>query len=157
MNVGGIGMDVDVLERCQKGKLRGKIKYLMSLVKSLFAFKGCNIKIVGNGKEETRKVLIGAVCNGTQFGGGIQICPTADPTDQKLNVVIVDCIGGVWKIIKAFIQLMQGKVLQYPLTTHFECESVTFIPEEDIPIQLDGEIYHHHAFEAKLGKGVYFY
>ena len=27
MNVGGIGMDVDVSERCNKGKLKGKIKY----------------------------------------------------------------------------------------------------------------------------------
>lgn len=157
MNVAGLGIDVDVLERCQKGKLRGKVKYLMSLIKSLFAFKGCKIKIVSEGREETRDVLICAVCNGTQFGGGIKICPVADPTDKKLDVITVDCIGGVWKIVKAFIELMKGRILEYPLTTYFQCDSVTFIPEKDIPIQLDGEIYHHHAFEAKLGGGVWFY
>ena len=28
MNVCGLGMDVDVLERCQRGKMKGKLKYL---------------------------------------------------------------------------------------------------------------------------------
>ena len=99
MNVAGLGIDVDVLERCQRGKMRGKIKYLMSLIRSLFAFKGIRVQIESEGREtETRDVLLCAVCNGTQFGGGIQICPPADPTDGKLDVVIVDCIGGVGKL-----------------------------------------------------------
>ena len=157
MNVAGLGMDVDVLERCQKGKMKGKLKYLMSLIKSLFAFKGYRVKIVSEGREETHDVLICAACNGSQFGGGIKICPPAKEDDGQMDVVIVDCIGGKWKIIKAFIQLMKGKVIEYPLTTYFRCESVTFLPENDCPIQLDGELYHNHAFEAKLRKGLKFY
>ena len=114
MNVGGIGMDVDVLERCNRGKLKGKIKYLMSLLQSLFAFKGLPILIESEGREEKHDALIAAACNGTQFGGGIEICPTAVADDQLIDVVIVDCIGGKWKIVKAFIELMKGRVLQYP-------------------------------------------
>lgn len=157
MNVAGLGMDVDVLERCQKGKMKGKLKYLMSLIKSLFAFKGYRVKIVSEGREETHDVLICAACNGSQFGGGIKICPPAKEDDGQMDVVIVDCIGGKWKIIKAFIQLMKGKVIEYPLTTYFRCESVTFLPENGCPIQLDGELYHNHAFKAKLRKGLKFY
>ena len=157
MNVAGLGMDVDVLERCQRGRMRGKLKYLMSLIKSLFAFKGYRVKIVGEGVEQTRDVLICAVCNGAVFGGGIKICPEADPTDGLMNVVIVDCIGGKWKIIKAFIELMKGKVLEYPLTTYFKAESVEFIPENACPIQLDGEVYQNHEFKATICKGLKFY
>ena len=157
MNVAGLGVDVDVLERCQKGKLKGKMKYLMSLIKSLFTFKGCRVKIVSEGKEETRNVLICAACNGSQFGGGIKICPCAKENDGQMDVVVVDCIGGVWKIVLAFIQLMKGKVIEYPLTTYFRCESVEFLPEKDCPIQLDGELYHNHAFKATLCKGLKFY
>ena len=157
MNVAGLGIDVDVLERCQQGRLKGKIKYLVSLIKSLFTFKGCKVKIIGNGKEEVRTVLICAACNGSQFGGGIKICPPAKEDDGLMDVVAVDCIGGVWKIVKAFIQLMKGKVIEYPLTTYFRCEKVEFIPEENCPIQLDGELYNNHAFEAKLCKGLKFY
>jgi len=157
MNVAGLGMDVDVLERCQKGKMKGKLKYFKSLLTSIFAFKGYRVKIVAEGREEEHDVLLCAACNGTQFGGGIKICPPAEATDGLMDVVVVDCIGGKWKIIKAFMQLLQGKIIEYPLTTYFRCESVTFLPEQNCPIQLDGELYHNHGFEAKICKGLKFY
>ena len=158
MNVAGLGIDVDVLERCQRGRMRGKLKYLFSLVKSLFTFKGYRVQIESEGREtEVRDVLICAVCNASMFGGGIKICPGADATDGKLEIVIVDCIGGKWKIVKAFIELLKGRVLTYPLTTYFKAESVRFIPENKCPIQLDGEVYQNHAFEAKVCKGLKFY
>lgn len=157
MNVAGVGMDVDVLERCKKGKLKGKIKYLLSLLKSLFSFKGCKIEILADGVQEKRSVLLGAVCNGGQFGGGIPICPAADIGDGKMDVVVVDCIGGKFKIIKAFLQLMKGKILQYPATKHFLCEQVKFLPETPCTMQLDGELYKDMAFDVKLKKGLQFY
>lgn len=157
MNVAGLGIDVDVLERCQRGKLKGKIKYLISLIKSLFAFKGYRVRIECGGRVETHDVLICAACNGTQFGGGIKICPPAETDDGKLDVVAVDCIGGKWKIVKAFIQLMKGKIIEYPLTTYFRADSVKFIPETPCTVQLDGELYKEHGFEAKLCKGLRFY
>lgn len=157
MNVGGIGMDVDVLERCSKGKIKGKIKYLMSLLQSLFAFKGLPILIESEGKTEKHDALIAAVCNGSQFGGGIVICPVAEPDDNLIDVIIVDCIGGKLKIIKAFFELMKGRVLQYPLTTHFRCESVRFSTDTPCTAQLDGELYPALTFDVKLCKGLRFY
>jgi YegS/Rv2252/BmrU family lipid kinase len=157
MNVAGLGIDVDVLERCQKGRLKGKPKYLLCLIKSLFAFKGCRVKIIHDGKEETRNVLICAACNGSLFGGGIKICLPAKEDDGLIDVVIVDCIGGAWKIVKAFVQLLKGKIIEYPLTTYFRCEKVEFVPEEESPIQLDGEVYRNHAFVATIRTGLKFY
>ena len=157
MNVAGLGMDVDVLERCKKGKMKGKPKYLLSLVQSLFAFKGYKVKIECEGAEQERDVLIAAACNGSQFGGGIQICPTAQVDDDKLNAVIVDCIGGKWKIIKAFIQLLKGKILEYPATTHFLCERLTFVPQTPCTVQLDGELYQNLDFTVEIKKGLCFY
>ena len=157
MNVGGIGMDVDVLERCQRGKLKGKIKYLKSLVQSLFSFKGLPILIESEGRVEKHNALIAAACNGAQFGGGISICPTADPEDHLIDVVVVDCIGGVFKLIGAFIQLMKGKILEYPRTTHFRCEGVRFTPDLPCTVQLDGELYKGLDFDVKVKRGLRFY
>jgi YegS/Rv2252/BmrU family lipid kinase len=157
MNVAGLGIDVDVLERCQRGKMKGKLKYLLSLIKSLFAFKGYRVKIVSEDREETHDVLICAACNGSQFGGGIKICPPAKEDDGLMDIVVVDFIKGKWKIVKAFFQLMKGRIIQYPLTTYFRCKSVAFLPENECPIQLDGELYTQHGFEAKLRKGLLFY
>ena len=115
------------------------------------------MEIETEGRTEKKDVLIAATCNGSQFGGGIRICPTADIADGKMDVVIVDCIGGAWKIIKAFMKLMKGKILEYPLTTHFLCDKVRFIPKNPCTVQLDGELYRDLTFEAKICQGLKFY
>lgn len=157
MNVAGVGMDVDVLERCKKGKMKGKIKYLLSLLQSLFAFKGYNVEFEKDGIKETHDVLLAAACNGSQFGGGIPICPEAIVDDGKIHAVVVDCIGGKMKIIKAFLQLMKGKILEYPATTHFLCDSVKFTTKFPCTLQLDGELYKGIPFDVKICKGLQFY
>ncbi len=157
MNVAGLGMDVDVLERCQKGKNKGKAKYLLSLLQSLFAYKGIKVQIESEGVQEERDVLIAAACNGSQFGGGIRICPVADVADGKLDAVIVDCIGGKMKIIKAFMQLMKGKILEYPSAKHFTCDKLKFAPFSPCTVQLDGELYKGLDFTVQVCSGLKFY
>ena len=157
MNVCGLGIDVDVLERCQRGRMKGKFKYLWSLIRSLFAFKGYRVEIQSGDVSMERDVLICTACNGNVFGGGIKICPTADPMDGKLDVIVVDQIGGKFKIIKAFIELMKGRILEYPLTTYFQTEHVRVETENPAPIQLDGEVYQNHAFDVTVKQGLRFY
>ena len=157
MNVAGIGMDVDVLERCLRGKKRGKLKYFYSLLGSLFAFKGYDIEMECDGeKVEKKSALLAAVCNGTQFGGGICICPTAKVDDGKISVVVVDGIKRKRDIIKAFLKLMKGKILEYPATTHFLCDSIRFFPKNPCTVQLDGELYPELEYNVKLCQGLRF-
>lgn len=157
MNIAGLGMDVDVLERCKKGKLKGKIKYLMSLIQSVFAFKGYEVEIEANGETQTRKVLLAAACNGSRFGGGIKICSAANVEDGKLDMMAVDCIGGIWKLIKAFIVLLKGKIMEYPLAQHIACDSVKFRPKENCAVQLDGELYKELEFSVRVKTGLQVY
>lgn len=157
MNVAGLGIDVDVLERCRKGKLKGKIKYLMSLIQSLFSFKGYDVELDIDGNVQTRNVLIAAACNGSQFGGGIRICPTADSGDGKIEAVVVDSLGGPIKIIQAFIQLMKGKILEYAATTHVLCDRLHCTPKLPCTVQLDGELYKDVDFDVRIKKGLQFY
>jgi YegS/Rv2252/BmrU family lipid kinase len=156
MNVAGFGIDVDVLERCKRGKMKGKPKYVLSLIQSLFSFKGISIEMQDGENRKEYCALIAAVCNGSQFGGGIKICPNAEINDGLIDVVLVDCMGK-WKMIKAFLQLMKGKILQYPLTTYFRCERVHFTPDTPVTVQLDGELYQELDFDVKLCKGLHFY
>ena len=157
MNVAGFGIDVDVLERCKRGKMKGKPKYLLSLIQSLFSFKGISIEMQNGEDKKEYCALIAAVCNGSQFGGGIQICPTAVVDDGKMNVIVVDDIKGVFKIIKAFMILMKGGILEYPKTTSFLCEKIRFVPKKPCTVQLDGELYKELDFDVTLCKGLKFY
>ncbi len=154
MNIGGLGIDVDVLERCQRGKMRGKLKYIMSLVTSLFKFKGVRVSIEENGEMKERNALLVACCNGTKFGGGIKICPDAKIDDGKMDVMIVDLLGGVFSIIKAFIALLKGKIMTYPLVTHLLVDKIKIKALEPCPAQLDGEISNSIVFDVKVCSGL---
>ena len=157
MNVAGIGMDVDVLERCQRGKMKGKLKYLMSLLQSVFAFKGYPIGRRKDGKEEKHHALWAAACNGAQFGGGIPICPAAVVDDGIMNVLVVDYIHGKWNLIKALVTLLQGKIAEHRTATHFLCDRIRFEPQVPCTVQLDGELYKNLDFDVKLCRGLKMY
>lgn len=157
MNVGGLGMDVDVLVRCKKGRfVKGKIKYLLSLLQSLFTFKGYEIEIESGERRETHKALIAVACNGTQIGGGIRICPASVIDDGKIDVMAVECMGKA-QIVKAFLYLMKGKVLDYPAAEHFLCERVKIVPSLPCTVQLDGELYDGLEFDARIERGLKMY
>lgn len=157
LNVGGLGMDVDVLVRCKRGKFfKGKIKYLLSLLQSLFSFKGYDIELVVEGKSEKRRALIAVACNGTQIGGGIRICPASVIDDGKIDVMAVDCMGKR-EIVRAFSYLMKGKVLEYPAADHYLCERVRVVPAAPCTVQLDGELYDGLDFDVTIERGLKIY
>ncbi len=156
MNIGGMGIDVDILERCRKGKMKGRLKYLMSLLRSVLSYKGWKVSYEKDGERQEDLVLVAAACNGIQFGGGLKICPEADIEDGKMDVVVVEHIKGIFKLAKALVTLLKGKILEYPLTKHFLCEKIQ-IDAPPCTIQLDGELYKDLRFDVKVGSGLRFY
>ena len=123
----------------------------------MFAYKCGKVKIECEELSGEREVLIAATCNGSQFGGGLQICPIADIADGKMNVVLVDELGGKIKTVKALLALLKGKVLEHPKATHFLTEKIRVTPETPCTVQLDGELYKNLSFEVSLCKGLKFY
>ncbi len=141
MNIAGIGIDVDILQRCERKKhFTARSKYFFSLVSALFHYRGAEMKICANGEETEGRYLISVVCNGRQFGGGIPICPPAVIDDGKLELVYVDCPSR-WKIPFALIKLMRGKLLTLPIAHRQTCEEAELIPRSLCTAQYDGELY----------------
>ncbi len=150
LNIAGLGIDVDILKRCEKMKhFHAKSKYFLSLIKSLFTYRGCSVKVKYDDRDAEGNMLLAAVCNGKQFGGGIPICPPATIDDGMLDLVLVDCPKRL-KIPVALIKLMRGKVLSLPFTHHARCKEVEFIPKTSFTAQYDGELYEAQSFRAKI-------
>lgn len=157
LNVGGLGMDVDVLERCARGRLHGRIKYLCSLVVSVLTFRGYDMTLYVNGEERKRRALFTAVCNGDRIGGGIRICPHADPEDGKLEVVMVPQMG-FFRMVRAFLSLMRGRILSFPETEHDYCDAVRITTEIPRTVQMDGELYGGYTdVKAEIRRGLKIY
>lgn len=153
LNIAGLGMDVDILTRCERMKrLHAKSKYFLSLLASLFRYRGCEITVTANGETKTHNALIAAVCNGKRLGGGIPLCPPAEIADGKIDLTVVDCPKRI-KLLGALIKLMRGKVFELPFAFHTLCESAVIKPAARCFAQYDGELYETQSLEAKIVNG----
>jgi YegS/Rv2252/BmrU family lipid kinase len=157
LNAGGMGIDVDVLERASRGWIKGKIKYLFSLISSLMHFRGYQVRVHVNGEIHNEKAFIVSICNGSDIGGGIRICPGATIDDGKIELVMVRYMN-FWGTIKTFVRLLKGKILESPQTLHYYCDEVAILPDRARTVQLDGELYEGYSvFRAKIEKGLKIY
>lgn len=153
INIIGTGIDVDILKRCRTFKiLKGKLQYLVSLIISLLKFEFYKFFIEENGEKVEKEGLIVAVGNGSQFGGGIKMCPKAEIDDGELDYVLAGKLKKS-KIPGAFIKLMQGKILEQDFTTFKRCERVKIEFEKPVTIQIDGELYDNIDFDVSIVKG----
>lgn len=157
MNVGGLGIDVEVLVRYAQYKKRTKFTYFKSLLKTVCKYKGSKITVKANGEEKTHTAFIATACNGFQFGGGIKICSVANVADGKLDVVVVDFVKGLFGILGLLIKLVRGKIHLHKKSKHFQAEEVSFLTDTLCPLQLDGEIYENLRFNAKIKRGLMMY
>ena len=152
INVIGMGIDVDVLKRCSRAKIiKGKLQYVLSLIKSLIVFKFYKFGVERKNGVEEKEALIACVGNGSRIGGGIRMCPEAIIDDGLLDFVIAGKLKKR-KIPHAFIKLMQGKILEQSFTTMERVEHVKLTFDRSVTIQIDGELYENIDFDLSIVK-----
>lgn len=153
MNIAGIGIDVDVVERAYAGKSRGRSKYAKALITSLKHYKQKKFTVRYDGREEEHYGFLVSAANGKQFGGGIKLCPDAVINDGYIDLFIVDYISK-FKLIIAFLKLMTGKVKKVKEAKTIRTKHVEVIPEDGkLAMQVDGELYYDIPFEAGIVAG----
>jgi diacylglycerol kinase family enzyme len=149
LNVVGTGIDVDVLKRYEKKKRKSKWAYTSCLIKTLFNFDYTDFEAQTDEGTKSYRSFIAAVANGHRFGGGVEICPPATPTDGLLNFVAVDELPPL-KIVGAFLKLKKGKLLQLPGAHHILTKKIVVSPTKPCTINVDGELYENVPFEIEV-------
>ena len=154
INIAGMGIDVDILQRVARRKGSHKSKYFRALISSLMHFRPIELDAVADDGEAVHyKSLIACVCNGFQFGGGIPICPDAVIDDGKLELVVADCPPR-HKIPAALMKLMHGKMLSLPITHRVSCRSARIsVPAGSFYAQYDGEVKECQSLTAEVVSG----
>ncbi|MBO5714285.1 MAG: diacylglycerol kinase family lipid kinase, partial [Clostridia bacterium] len=149
LNIIGTGIDVDVLKRYQSLKKKTKFKYTMCLIKTLFNFEYSDFEVEINGVKNSYRSFIACIANGNMYGGGIPVCPIADPTDNDLDFVAVKEISKLG-LIGAFLKLKKGKILTFPQTHHEKMKSIKITTDKPVTINVDGELYDNIPFEVDI-------
>lgn len=151
-NIVGLGIDVDILRHYATKKRKGKAQYFLSLLHCLAHFKPKKLQVSFDGGEaEEKNAFIVCVCNGRQFGGGIRICPSADPFDGVLDSVNVTDLKRI-KFPGALIKLAGGKIAKLKQCEVRPVRRIT-VPGLN-PVEIDGEIYENLPFDVKVVSGL---
>lgn len=90
LNVIGVGIDANIIHYKESSKyLKGKLNYLVSTIKGIFAYKASDLKVVIDQKEYEMKPLFIAIGNGKYVGNGMKITPHADLTKETFEICVV--------------------------------------------------------------------
>jgi diacylglycerol kinase (ATP) len=143
MNVAGLGFDAYVAQLMLKsGAGGGSFAYFKSLLQGLFTYHSPQVHIQLPEETIKGKALILAAGVGRYFGGGMKICPQAQPEDGLLDITLVGDIGKLG-VVGQLPGLYKGTFIQHPKVSQYQAREFSVTSEEKIFIQLDGELLGH--------------
>ena len=84
------GFDSAVTDRANRLRWpRGRRRYDVAILAELAALRPREVEMVLDGERTTVPVTLVAVGNTCWYGGGMKVCPGADPTDGLFDVTVV--------------------------------------------------------------------
>ncbi|WP_432134531.1 diacylglycerol kinase [Streptomyces sp. bgisy154] len=116
----------------------GRTKYDLAMLAELAAFRpfAYRIRLDGGEVREIEATLV-AIGNGSSYGGGMRICPGADPTDGLFDVTVVgDCSRAT--LLRVFPRVYRGTHVEHPKVTVYRAAQVE-IEAPGITGYADGE------------------
>ena len=91
-----------------------------------------------DGESRTGRMHDVVVANGAYFGGGMKICPGAEPDNGTFDVLL---IGNLTKrdLLVTLPKTFRGRHLPHPKAELLRGTQVTVSAPKPLPLQLDGE------------------
>ena len=139
-NVASAGMSGAIAKRANETTkaLGGKASYLWATFAVFSGWAATEIEVAVDGERRSGPMFDVVVANGRFFGGGLEICPDAEPDDGLFDVLT---IGDVTKrdLVMTMPKMYRGTHLPHPKAELLRGSSVTVTSETPLPIELDGE------------------
>lgn len=133
-----IGTDVSGYKRIPL--LQGFRAYAVSTVVNVVRGIGEHYVLEVNGETIDGEQTMICVCSGQYYGGGFHPVPEADPTDGRLEVLVVKKVSRL-QVPRVIGKYKAGKYRQLEsLIRHFTTDSLTIRCDRPTPINLDGEL-----------------
>ncbi|MBO4547457.1 MAG: hypothetical protein J5700_07775 [Treponema sp.] len=147
LNVCGTGLDVEVLKLTEENKNT----YIFSLSKLLLNYKPYTVQVERDGMTQEYQCVMAAFCNGSQFGGGIKLCPPAKIADGKMDLMIVKQPKG--PVLMAMPVFVAGQHIGRPWAEHIVCDKAKITVMNSGNIEIDGEIYNDSVLDGQIVPG----
>ena len=143
LNICSVGLDarvgIDVSNYKRLPLLSGFRAYAVSAVINIIRGIAEHYVVEVDGQRFDREMTMICACNGRFYGGGFCPVPTADPTDGKLEVLLIRDVSRL-KVAQVVGAYKAGKYADFPhLIRYFSTDHVKIICDKPTGINLDGE------------------
>ena len=142
INIGSCGLTGAVAERAERTskRLGGTPSFLFATVATFAAWRNVSFRVQVDDEPLLELVANNVICaNGRAFGGGIRICPQAEPDDGLLDVLVWGDVGKL-DLALNLPRLYRGTHLGHRKVTVLRAKRVHVEPERPLPLELDGEL-----------------
>jgi diacylglycerol kinase (ATP) len=140
VNAAGVGMSGAVAKRTNESSkaLGGMAAYLWSTVAVFARWHNTEVRVSVDDEIRGGRMHEVVVANGRYLGGGMLLCPNAEPDDGLFDVLL---IGDITKgdLVRTLPKIYRGKHLPHPKAELLRGAVVSVDSNEPLPIQLDGE------------------
>ncbi|MGR6320281.1 diacylglycerol kinase [Micromonospora soli] len=132
------GFDAIVNERANRMRWpRGPRRYDLAILVELARLRPRRYRLRLDGAEHELDAVLVAVGNTPSYGGGMRICPDADPSDGLLDVVVGGRINRR-TLIRVKPRIYQGTHVTHPLVRSYRARTVE-LDAAGITTYVDGE------------------
>jgi diacylglycerol kinase (ATP) len=134
----GAGFDAVVNEKANRMRWpRGPRRYDIAILAELVRLKSRVYTVTLDGVTRSEPAVIVAVGNTASYGGGMRVCPVADPTDGLLDVVIGRPMSRT-TLMRLKPRIYDGTHVDHPLVDQYRARTVV-IAADGITTYADGE------------------
>ena len=132
------GFDSAVTDRANRLRWpRGRRRYDVAVLAELARLRPRELTLVLDGESQTLPITMVAVGNTAWYGGGMRICPGADPADGLFDITVVGAISRL-QLMRTKPRLTSGTHVDHPSVSVFRASRVE-LSSPGVTTYADGE------------------
>ena len=131
---------------------RGSSRYTLATLAELRVFSPLAYRLVLDGEVREQRAMLVAIGNTGYYGGGMHICPQADPFDGWLDVTIIHPVGRV-TLLRLLPEMFSGTFARDKCVEQLRVREVT-VEGPGLVGFGDGELIGAAPFTARLIPGI---
>jgi diacylglycerol kinase (ATP) len=139
-NIASAGMSGAIAKRANETSkaLGGKVSYFWATLTVFARWRNDEVRVTVDGEQREGRMHDVVVANGRFFGGGMMICPEAEPDDGLFDVLT---IGDLTKrdLLLTLPKTYKGRHLPHPKAELLRGARVEIDAPRPLPVELDGE------------------
>ncbi|HEY5846668.1 MAG TPA: YegS/Rv2252/BmrU family lipid kinase [Microlunatus sp.] len=102
---------------------KGGLRYPLAVVAELSVFSPLRYRLSFDGEEREQYAMLVAIGNTSSYGGGMRICPDADPADGWLDITVVHRASRL-KLLRLLPAMYSGRFVRDPCVEQLRAREV---------------------------------